>query len=126
MYQNIGGKALDHMVELKTNYRCHAEIMKLPNRLFYDGILIPKPINSETHPKFPYPLVFVCSSLQEKVDEEIEAKIMLQKVNETICRAWPENQWGAKNLHEVGLITPSQPQVSASLLSFNTNHTLIM
>lgn len=110
-YKDLGGTALAHMVELKTNYRCNAEIMKLPNQLFYEGKVIPRPIRADTHPDFKYPLVFICSSLSKKVDHALEAKILLHELYQRVVCKWPRREWGSEDLSKVSLITASRPQV---------------
>jgi len=115
-YSELGEMARGHIVELKTNYRCNKEIMKVPNQLFYGGGLTACPINAEPHPSFPHPLVFVCSSLTTKVDHELEAKILLRIVHEKIVNDWPTQVWGKKELNEVGLIASSRPQVKLIIL----------
>ena len=109
-YSELGEKAQGHTVELKTNYRCSGEIMKVPNQLFYGGSITACPVNAAPHPCFKYPLVFVCSSLTKNVDYELEAKILLRIVHEKIVCDWPM-VWGKKDLSQIGLIAPSRPQV---------------
>ena len=58
LYMSLGDAALEHMVTLRNNYRCHADIMQLPNRLFYGNTIEPHALDAQLHPDFQYPLVF--------------------------------------------------------------------
>ena len=110
LYGKLGDPALKHRVHLKTNYRCHPDIMTIPNFLFYENEIIPRPLDAKTHSATPYPLLFICSSLKEEVDLSFEVKVLLQKMDELIVRSWPK-QWGRRNLSDTCFITSSHPQV---------------
>ena len=110
LYMSLGDAALEHMVTLRNNYRCHADIMQLPNRLFYGNTIEPHALDAQLHPDFQYPLVFVCSSLNYEVDCKLEAKIVLEQLQSVVDR-WPTKQWGERDLTKVCLVTASRTQV---------------
>lgn len=67
-YKDIGAKTNILQANLMKNFRCHELILKFASQMFYKSIVIPSHITSsiQSHPDFPFPLVFVCTS-----DEEI-------------------------------------------------------
>ena len=75
LYEQYGGLALQHMVSLNTNYRCHSELVKIPNELFYNS-----QIKSCSRSSSSYPLKFVCSSITSQTNYEHEAILLLQQV----------------------------------------------
>ncbi len=104
---------------LVTNYRSHPSIFELPSALFYDTPLIapcdrPPP---SLHPSYPYPLVFLCSSLDQavtQVDDNVnieEADILLDEVNK-FAKGWPNAGWGPMDLSQACIMSASKPQVS--------------
>lgn len=103
-YMNLGGLAPDYIVTLNTNYRCHKDLAKIPNDLFYESKVKSYPHDAIPHPKAAFPLFFVCSSLTEMVDPRLEAKILLERVD------WPVD-WGTKDFKNVCIVTASQTQV---------------
>ena len=110
LYKSLGGAALDYVVQLDNNYRCHAEIMRIPNELFYNNIC-KCPENVQAHPMAPYPLIFICSSLDYKVDPELESKVLLDKLQNLIIKNWSAEQKRPKQSDDLALITTSRPQV---------------
>ena len=54
-YEKIGGPALDYLVTLSTNYRCHEDILAIPQQLFYSG-LKSKARKADLHPKASLPI----------------------------------------------------------------------
>ena len=103
-------------VELNVNYRAHREIMNLASKLFYNCSLSSMVSDSISHPDAPYPLLFVCSSLDDTIKQvqrdtdETEARLILNQVLKFIDR-WPTKQWGPKNLRSICIITPTRHQV---------------
>lgn len=116
LYKNLGGAALQHMVSLNTNYRCHADIMQLPNRLFYESKIEPHPLDARLHPDARYPLVFVCSSLGYEVDCHLEARILLSLLQDLVVDKWPTKEWGERDLSTVCLVTTSRTQVCCNAI----------
>ena len=106
--------SLNYCATLVTNYSCHSEILALPAKLFYpDSPLKCKVPETVTHPNARYPLLFVCSSLDEEVQatdsvtNDSEAKILLQQVSR-FTESWP-GSWDAKDFC---IITQTRSQVS--------------
>ncbi len=107
---------------LVTNYRSHPDIFELPSSLFYDTPLI-SPSDRDPpslHPLYPYPLVFVCSSIDQVVTQvddnvnEAEASILLDEVNKfAIAKSWPTASWGPQDkvMSQTCIMSPSRPQV---------------
>jgi ATP-dependent exoDNAse (exonuclease V) beta subunit len=117
IYEKCGDNALKHMVSLNTNYRCHEEIVTIPNKLFYESMIKICPQNAITHPETEYPLVFVCSSLMPGVDRNLEAEVILSEARKFVTN-WPEN-WAEQDLSKIALVTASQTQVCCVLYSCN-------
>lgn len=103
---------------LVTNYRSHPKIFELPSALFYETPLICPPDRDlpPLHPKYPYPLVFLCSSVDDELTEvydninEFEAEILLEEVNK-FAKSWPTAAWGRLKLEQTCIMSPSRPQV---------------
>ena len=110
LYKSLGVLALQHMVSLNTNYRCHEEIVKIPNNLFYKSKIQSRPIDAMPHPQARFPMIFVCSSLTEEVNSELEAQFLLEEVWNFVELKWPAC-WGTKNFREICLATASRTQV---------------
>ena len=111
-YEKIGGPALDYLVTLSTNYRCHKDILAIPHQLFYSG-LKSKARKADVHPKAPYPLLFICSNLTTDVcSPETEAHVLLEQVN-FFVQHWPRSSsWGDYDLKKkVAVVTSTRPQV---------------
>ena len=95
IYQSYGGYAQDYIVKLNVNYRCHQDIMKIPNKLFYDNKVNLQPAcvqgqhpDAQALPDTPYPLVFLCTSMGSESYADTEANELLKYL--TKC-------WGLKN-----------------------------
>lgn len=112
LYKKCGGEdALEHnMVELNTNYRCHRDIVKIPNELFYGSKIKSRPHEASSHPKAKYPLLFVCSSLTSDVDNHLEANVILEQIEDFTIFHWPD-RWGEWDLTKICLTTASKTQV---------------
>ena len=82
-----------HTSTLLTNYRCHPSILMLSSSLFYECALLSRS-TSIPHPNAPYPLVFVCTSLQQSGFADLpdkcerEADILLARAIEFL-KSWP-------------------------------------
>ena len=111
LYEKCGGQALDYVVSLNTNYRCHKDIVEIPNQLFYEN-MIKRPLNAhhDHHPDATFPLLFICSSISSTTDDELEAQLILQQVEKFAVHSWPSN-WGKRDLTKICLVTASRPQV---------------
>ncbi len=117
-YRGIGGAADSYSATLITNYRCHQGIVKLSEKLFY-GIPLECAVPADTtHPDAPFPLAFVCSSVDDRSQienahgyYENEASIAVEEVDRyTDVRKWP-HQWGERDMSQFCLISPTRYQV---------------
>ncbi len=103
---------------LITNYRSHPDIFELPSSLFYDTPLISQSDGDtpSLHPLYPYPLVFVCSNIDQavmQVDDNVndaEAGILLDEVNK-FAKSWPTASWGLQDMSQTCIMSPSRSQV---------------
>ena len=111
-YNEIG--EISCSFSLLSNYRSHSGIMMLPSSLFY-GSTLQCNVNTGTHPDAPFPLVFVCSSIESissansNGTDEMETITLVNEVEKYIWNSWPE-EWGQKS-SEVCIMTPSATQV---------------
>ncbi len=110
LYRKLGGLALKHMVSLNTNYRCHENIIRISNTLFYKGEIKSSALNAPPHHLAEFPLLFVCSSLTEEVDRDLEAKLLLDSMQHFILSHWPDG-WGERDWNNICLTMASQTQV---------------
>ena len=117
-YEKIGASAKDYLLTLSTNYRCHEDILAIPNQLFYSG-LTSKAQKADPHPEAPYPLLFICSNLTSDVcSPDIEASVLLEEVN-FFVQHWPSNRsWGNYDLKKIAVVTSTYPQVRAGYGSY--------
>ena len=116
LYDKIGGEAVKHCSTLVNNYRCHSGILRLSSSLFYESALQCEVSGDIAHPAAPYPLVFVCSSLDSHVVKEDvnngEAILVLDQVKKYVGgNNWPEREWGVKSLSDICIITATSNQV---------------
>ena len=110
LYKQFGGLAVQHMISLNTNYRCHKDLIQIPNDLFYDSKIHSLPYDASPHPRAAFPLIFVCSSTTGQVNSQLEAQVLLEQVQYFAVSHWPTS-WGARDLRKVCLATTSQTQV---------------
>ena len=94
-------------------------ILRLPSNLFYDCSLLTRSEQSDPHPKAPYPLVFVCSSLNKhdtclSGSSESEAKIVV-KYTEELLQEWPHG-WGRFRPQDICIMTQNNQQVRMKVL----------
>ena len=89
----------------------------LPSSLFYQSTLQCRVPDSKSHPDAPFPLSFVCSSIEEQENsiqgtniEEIE--VLLKEVQKYF-KEWPRN-WD-ENDNRVCIMSPSANQVRLAL-----------
>ena len=111
LYDKYGDQASSHIVSLNTNYRCHKDIVEIPNQLFYENMIkCPQNAHHDHHPDATFPLLFVCSSVSSTTDDELEAQLILQQVEKFAVHSWPSN-WGKRDLTKICLVTASKTQV---------------
>ena len=108
-----------HHAMLVTNYRCHKEIVKLSELLFYDTPLGSSVDEASTHPDAPYPLLYVCSCLDDihqavemkPADMEKEVNIALSQMKRFLLN-WPADRWGKKKeFPQIVFASPTRAQV---------------
>ena len=106
-----------NMFSLLQNHRSHGGLLSLPSALFYKSTLQCNVPDTKAHPLAPFPLVFVCSSIESipstnaiGTDTE-EAKALVREVKK-YYQSWPE-EWGEMNESpgQVCIMTPSATQV---------------
>ena len=112
--------ASSHTSVLNTNYRCHRAILELAEELFYKTHLICRVPDCTAPPSTPYPLLFVCSSIDEAAPSagqacnEREARILLEQVALHVG-SWPAHCGGPQNpQNEICIVSPHKSQVSSA------------
>ena len=111
LYKTIPNKRCiqNHSASLLTNYRCHSSILTLTSSLFYEHTLLSRS-KSQTHPLAPYPLIFICSSIDKEslnlpAENENEAKVLVCMIHEFV-KKWPRNKKA-----QLGLLASTRKQV---------------
>ena len=120
LYEKLREATRNHCVNLVTNYRCHHGILELAEKLFYKLPLNCKIPKSSAHPDAPYPLLFFCSSIDDKAQSNTnkqEAEITLKLVAK-FAKHWPSKHWGHLDLSQMCFISPTRSQVCELLLWF--------
>jgi len=116
LYGALGEAAADHCATLVTNYRCHGDILRLAEKLFYDFPLQCKVPPSMAHPAAQYPLQFCCSSIDDEIQiidstiNECEATVILDLIAE-FAKQWPNASWGPLDSSQMCIMSPSRSQV---------------
>ena len=107
IYHKYGAVAQPYVITLLKNYRCHKSILAVPNQLFYRSQLIP---NADLQDEgSPYPLFFVCSSLDTTQPRpEFEAQVLLNQVSDWVRRTQ------SLNIGDVSIVTTTRTQVMNS------------
>lgn len=114
LYGKLGEVAGDHCATLVTNYRCHRGILKLAAKLFYNLALKCKVPDSAAHPAAPYPLLFYCSSIDDKVQSvegtmnKQDAEIILKLVEE-FSKRWQNAR--SFDVSQICFMSPTRSQV---------------
>ena len=109
-------------------HRCHKKILNLSARLFYKTDLkIPENEPLANHPKFLYPILFVCSSINETelsktTRNREEAKIILDYALK-IKRNWSKRVWGGDYHLDMCAMSPSRSQVMWNTLYYQAKDT---
>ena len=128
LYKKIPRMSSHCCASLLANYRCHKEIVHFSSNLFYEESLQCQVPDRVAHPAAPFPLLFLCSSVDESVElnsddkNENEARIVLEQVAKFV-RDWPVYipEWGKKDLNKICIVTNTRSQVS---LFANLKHTV--
>ena len=120
-YQRLGAIAMSYHASLVTNYRSRSEILSLTGELFYDlQLRISNDQEPPTHPEYPYPLVFICSSVEEATGEVADNKDLTEvkitvRTLARIIESWPEKLWGRLIPSSLCIMSPSRTQVSVDI-----------
>ena len=119
-YEMMGVVAKPYCATLVTNYRCHEKIVELAEKLFYKTSLMCSVNSNSTHPDAPFPLCFICSSVDDRMKYVRNAKnykeaeiALLEAAN--LAETWPVDGWGPKNLSEACFMSTARSQVSLVL-----------
>ena len=99
----------------------------LPSSMFYGSTLQCCVSDAMAHPNAPFPLVFVCSSIEQttaansKDKDEREAAVLVEEVNKYCKTSWPTLVWGEVNdpPGKVCMMTPSSTQVCSYTRGFS-------
>ena len=85
----------------------------LPSSLFYQSTLQCRVPDLESHPDAPFPLAFVCSSMEENLANisginKVEAEVLVEEYNKYF-KKWPRN-WSSEE--KICIMSPSANQVN--------------
>ena len=99
----------------------YAAILRLPSILLYECLLLPRAADSVPHPEAPYPVLFICSSMDKSqtnmsTSDIDEANLVVEKANQYLSQ-WPDC-WGKFYADQVCILARTHQQVR-SLLSYN-------
>ena len=115
-YQELGDVAKPYCAHLTTNFRCHSAIIELARQVAYKTPLDCKVADHTAHPDAPFPLRFVCTSLDQNVKETKDSKCEVE-VNAALKEAshffmpWPVNNWGERDIRNMCFLSPCRGQV---------------
>ena len=121
LYQELGDVTKPYCAHLSTNYRCHSAILHLAQQVAYKFPLESGVDDHIAHPNTPFPLLFVCTSLDYEVKEtkesicEIEVKAALKEASHYILQR-PVDHWGERDIGKVCFLSPCRGQVCAPYL----------
>lgn len=126
-YNSLGSTASSYCATLVTNFRSRKEILSLTGELFYETELnISDKLEPPPHPDYPYPLNFICSSVNEAETEvstninKMEAKIVADVVA-NIAKKWPSKLWGQRLIPStLCIMSPSRAQVRLIIMYMYT------
>lgn len=115
-YQNLGIVATKNIATLSANYRCHEDILSLVGGLFYNNALhwAVSEQPPSTHPKYKYPLVFICSDVNRYTtsgdNNSIEAAIIVERAI-SIAKSVPTS-WPKPLMPHIFIVSPCEEQVN--------------
>lgn len=102
-------------------YRCHQDILNLSAHVIYKTVLcIPEDGLPPSPKKFPYPLLFICSSINEEempksTRNHDEAKVILDQA-EFIAANWSKSCWGSQYHLDMCAMSPTRSQVNINVI----------
>ena len=97
-----------------TNFRSRSEILELTGNLFYQTEIVLSSKDPHKLDKYRYPMAFVCSSVNDSIEEIItntdksEAMIVMNILAD-ILKNW---NWGKYKRSSLCVMSPSQAQVT--------------
>ena len=115
LYDKFDLKLNTGSMTLLTNYRCHSGILMLPSSLYYHSTLQCRVPDSTAHHLAPFPLTFVCSSIQQDLKgtpgrDESEADAIVKEVQKYF-KKWPKHWDEDEEDRKVCIMSPSADQV---------------
>jgi serine/threonine protein kinase len=117
LYQELGDVAKPYCAHLSTNFRCHSAILNLARQVAYKTTLRCNVPDLSAHPDAPFPLLFVCTSLDHNVKEtkdslsKVEVNAALNEASRIFMK-WPDSTWGKRDLREICFLSPCRGQVT--------------
>ena len=99
-YAKLG--QLNYIANLRTNYRCHKDLLQLSSDLFYSQSKLIPAGHIQLLPEHKYPLEFICSDVHTRGagaedTNEHEADILLTELRKLIQSGWPK-KWSKKDV----------------------------
>ena len=93
-------------------------ILRLPSILLYECSLLPRAKDSVPHPEAPYPVMFICSSMDKsqsniRAFDPDEARLVVETANRYLSQ-WPDC-WGKFYADQVCILARTHQQVSTLL-----------
>ena len=119
-YQELEDVAKPYCAHLTTNFRCLPAIVNLARQVAYKKPLTSDVSEHSAHPDAPFPLLFVCTSLDRSVKEtkdsrcKVEVDAALQEASRFFMK-WPASIWGKRDLREMCFLSPCSGQVCADV-----------
>ena len=106
-YHDLG---IANIATLSANYRCHRDILRLVGGLFYNNTLCwaANEQPPSTHPKYNYPLVFICSDINDTSGDN-EADIVVRTAI-SIAKGVPTS-WPKPPMPHIFIVSPCEEQV---------------
>ena len=91
-----------------------AAILRLPSILLYECSLLPRAADSVPHPEAPYPVMFICSSMDKSqtnmsASDIDQARLVVEKANQYLSQ-WPDC-WGTFHADQVCILARTHQQV---------------
>ena len=122
LYQELGDVAKPYCAHLSTNFRCHSAILNLARQVAYKTTLRCNVPDFSAHPDAPFPLLFVCTSLDHNVKEtkdslsRVEVSAALNEASRIFMK-WPDSTWGKRDVGEICFLSPCRGQVCDCIIA---------
>ena len=124
-YQELEDVAKPYCAHLTTNFRCLPAIVNLARQVAYKTPLTCNVAEQSTHPDAPFPLRFVCTSLNHNVKEtkdslcKVEVAAALEEASRFFMK-WPDDIWGRRDLKQVCFLSPCRGQVCVNVMEITS------